>query len=51
MHLMGHDIFMNVAGGVKVVEPAVDLAIVSAVASSFLDRPVARTAMWSARSA
>ena len=40
MHLMGHDIFMNVAGGVKVDEPAVDLAIVSAIASSFVDRPV-----------
>ncbi|HSM90437.1 MAG TPA: magnesium chelatase domain-containing protein, partial [Desulfobacterales bacterium] len=41
MHLMGYDIFMNVAGGVKVVEPAVDLAIVAAIASSFLDKPVA----------
>jgi DNA repair protein RadA/Sms len=41
MHLMGYDIFMNVAGGVKVVEPAVDMAIVAAVASSFLDKPVA----------
>ncbi|BBO83065.1 DNA repair protein RadA [Desulfosarcina ovata subsp. sediminis] len=40
MHLMGHDIFMNVAGGVKIVEPAVDMGIVSAVASSFLDRPI-----------
>jgi DNA repair protein RadA/Sms len=40
MHLMGHDIFMNVAGGVKVVEPAVDMGIVAAVASSFLDRPI-----------
>jgi DNA repair protein RadA/Sms len=40
LHLMGHDIFMNVAGGVKVYEPAVDLGIVSAIASSFLDRPV-----------
>ncbi|MEE4357507.1 MAG: DNA repair protein RadA [Desulfococcaceae bacterium] len=40
MHLMGHDIFMNVAGGVKVHEPAVDMGIVAAVASSFLDRPV-----------
>jgi DNA repair protein RadA/Sms len=40
MHLMGYDIFMNVAGGVKVVEPAVDLAIVGAIASSFLDKPV-----------
>jgi DNA repair protein RadA/Sms len=40
MHLMGYDIFMNVAGGVKVIEPAVDLAIVAAVASSFLDKPI-----------
>jgi len=40
LHLMGHDIFMNVAGGVKVVEPAVDLGIVSAIASSFLDKPI-----------
>jgi DNA repair protein RadA/Sms len=41
MQLMGHDVFMNVAGGVKVNEPAVDMAIVCAVASSFLDRPIA----------
>jgi DNA repair protein RadA/Sms len=40
MHLMGYDIFMNVAGGVKVTEPAVDMAIVAAVASSFLDKPI-----------
>ena len=40
MHLMGYDIFMNVAGGVKVGEPAVDLAIVAAIASSFLDKPI-----------
>jgi len=40
MHLMGYDIFMNVAGGVKVIEPAVDLAIVASIASSFLDKAV-----------
>jgi len=40
MQLTGLDIFMNVAGGVKVVEPAVDMAIVTAIASSFLDRAV-----------
>ncbi len=40
LHLMGHDIFMNVAGGVKVDEPAVDMGIVAAIASSFLDRPI-----------
>jgi DNA repair protein RadA/Sms len=40
MHLMSHDIFMNVAGGVKIIEPAVDMGVVAAVASSFLDRPI-----------
>ena len=40
LQLMGHDIFMNVAGGVKVDEPAVDLGIVCAIASSFLDRAI-----------
>ncbi len=38
--LMGHDLFMNVAGGAKVVEPAVDVGIICAVASSFMDKPV-----------
>jgi len=41
MHLFGHDIFMNVAGGVKIDEPSVDLAVLAAIASSFLDKPVA----------
>ncbi|MGA6924607.1 MAG: DNA repair protein RadA [Desulfosarcina sp.] len=45
MHLMGHDIFMNVAGGVKITEPAADLGIVSAIASSFLDRPIRKDTM------
>lgn len=36
------DIFVNVARGLKVDEPAADLAIVSALVSSFLDRPVKR---------
>jgi len=40
MALMGLDIFMNVAGGVRVDEPAVDLGVVTAVASGFLDVPV-----------
>ena len=34
------DIFVNVAGGMKVDEPAADLGIVSAMLSTFLDRPV-----------
>ena len=34
------DIFANVVGGLKVVEPAADLAVALAVASSFKDRPI-----------
>jgi DNA repair protein RadA/Sms len=40
VHLGNHDIFINVAGGVKLDEPAVDLGIVSSLLSSFLDRPI-----------
>lgn len=38
--LFGHDIFVNVAGGVRIDEPAADLGVAAAVASSFLDRPI-----------
>ena len=40
INLSGLDIFMNVAGGVKVVEPAADLGVAVALASSFLDTPL-----------
>jgi len=35
------DVFVNVAGGGRVSEPAADLGIVVATASSYMDRPVA----------
>jgi DNA repair protein RadA/Sms len=38
--LSSHDIFINVAGGIRVDEPAVDLGIVASMASSFLDKPI-----------
>jgi DNA repair protein RadA/Sms len=34
------DVFINVAGGVRIEEPAVDLGLAVAMASSFLDKPV-----------
>ncbi len=40
IHLMGMDIFVNVVGGLKVLEPAADLAIVTAMSSSAKDIPV-----------
>ncbi|SDE57585.1 DNA repair protein RadA [Desulfuromonas thiophila] len=40
LSLLSHDIFVNVAGGVKLDEPAADLAILAALASSHLNRVV-----------
>ncbi len=40
MEMGGQDIFVNVAGGLRVDEPAADLGIVAALTSSFLDKPV-----------
>jgi len=40
LSLSGQDIFLNVAGGVKLNEPAADLGMVVAVASSYLDKPI-----------
>lgn len=41
LNLYGQDIYVNAAGGFKVVEPAADLAIVAALVSSFKNRPLA----------
>jgi len=40
LHLSGQDIFLNAAGGVRLNEPAADLAMIMAVASSHLDRAI-----------
>ena len=40
IHLSSADVFLNVAGGVRVDETAVDLAVALAVASSFNDRAI-----------
>jgi len=39
LHMQTQDAYLNVAGGVKLDEPAVDLGIAVALASSFRDRP------------
>jgi DNA repair protein RadA/Sms len=47
LSLGNRDVFVNVAGGVKVEEPAADLGIALAVASSYWDVPVdSRTAVF-----
>jgi len=40
LRLSDCDVFVNVTGGLKLSEPAVDLGILAAVASSFRDRPI-----------
>jgi len=40
LHLSGQDIFLNAAGGVRLNEPAVDLAMIMSVASSHLDKVI-----------
>jgi DNA repair protein RadA/Sms len=40
MHLFEQDIFVNVVGGMRISEPAADLAIAAAIASSVKDAPV-----------
>jgi DNA repair protein RadA/Sms len=40
MRLAADDVFVNIAGGVKVAEPAIDLAIALAIASAHTNRPL-----------
>lgn len=38
--LSGYDAYVNIAGGIRMNEPAVDLGIIMAVASSYKNRPI-----------
>jgi DNA repair protein RadA/Sms len=45
--LIGDDVFVNVAGGLEIDEPAADLGVIAAIASSFRNQPVdAHTAVF-----
>ena len=39
-HLGNYDAYVNIAGGIKINEPAIDLGIVMAIMSSFKNSPV-----------
>jgi DNA repair protein RadA/Sms len=43
LHLNGQDVYVNVVGGLHIDEPALDLGIIAAVASSFRNRPIEAT--------
>ncbi|MBI4689407.1 MAG: DNA repair protein RadA [Nitrospirae bacterium] len=40
LHLGGMDIFINVVGGLKIIEPAIDMGIVATIASSLREIPI-----------
>lgn len=40
LKLYNQDIFVNVGGGIRVTEPALDLALAAAIVSSFRNRPI-----------
>ena len=44
--LSGHDVYASVVGGLRVAEPAIDLPLALALASSLVDRPVGHVAAW-----
>jgi len=41
--LSANNVFLNMAGGVKILEPAIDLAVCSSIASSLLDKLIDNT--------
>jgi DNA repair protein RadA/Sms len=41
LHILDYDVFVNAAGGVRLTEPAVDLAVAASLVSSFRDTPYA----------
>jgi DNA repair protein RadA/Sms len=40
LKLFTQDIYLNIAGGIKVTEPAADAAVVAAILSSYRNKPV-----------
>jgi DNA repair protein RadA/Sms len=40
LHLSKYDVFLNIAGGIKIEEPSIDLAAAMSVCSSFKDTPI-----------
>jgi DNA repair protein RadA/Sms len=40
VHMAGNDVYLNVAGGLRISEPAADLAVAAALVSSLTGRPV-----------
>ena len=46
IHLSNMDIFLNIAGGIKIFEPAADLAVAAAIISSVKDIPISFSSVF-----
>src|SRR5713101_3744388 len=46
VRLSGHDVYLNVAGGLRIQEPAADLAAAAALVSSFTEAPLPSDAVY-----
>lgn len=44
--LNSHDVFINIAGGIRITETSADLAIIAAIISSFKNRPVGKDSIF-----
>lgn len=40
MNIGNHDVFLNTGGGIKISEPAADLGVISALASTYRNKPI-----------
>lgn len=46
VRLGGHDVYLNVAGGYRISEPAADLAVAAALVSSLANRPLPENSVY-----
>lgn len=46
LNLQNQDVFINVVGGIRLTEPAADLAVVMAIASSLSKKPIGNCAIY-----
>ncbi|MFO7938569.1 MAG: DNA repair protein RadA [Bacteroidales bacterium] len=47
-HLAHKDVFLNIAGGIKIDDPALDLAVLAAILSSNMDHAIGKSACFAA---
>jgi len=46
LKMISQDVFLNIAGGIKVEDPSTDLAVFSALVSSFYDNPISNNSCF-----